>query len=206
MSLSTWLKTLKDLISLPPQSGIAFELKKGQSLEVLDPEGQQVADLYCFSKDNPKEALSSGRTIDYNDTLFMTTGHFLYSQQSQKMLKILKDTCGRHDFLLTPCSLEMFHLVSGNQKYHPSCHENLVKAFNHFDIASDALGSTFNIFMNVTVSSMGEIKVDVPLSKAGDFILFEAQMDLIVGLTACSDEGTNNGRCKQIQYKIYSEK
>lgn len=115
MSFPAWLKTLKDLISIPPQSGIAFELKRGQKLEVIDPYGQQVADLFCFSKANPKEALSSGRTIDYNDTLFMTTGHFLYSQHSKKMLKILKDSCGRHDFLLTPCSIaDLFYLFDQN--------------------------------------------------------------------------------------------
>lgn len=188
---------------IPPQSGVSFKLEKGHFLQVIDPLGQQVADLFCFDASDPRDALSAGRTIDYNDTLYLTEGHILYSQQSKPMLQILRDTCGRHDFLLTPCSLEMFHIVAGNHNYHPSCLENLVQAFAKFDIPPERIGTTFNIFMNVTVAADGKIKVEAPLSKSKDSVLFEAKMDLVVALTACSDEGTNDGCCKPITYKVW---
>jgi len=187
---------------IAPQTGTAFELKTGQSLTVTDPTGRQVADLFCFGANDKMERLSAGRSIDYADSIYLTTGQFLYSNRSRPMLKITKDTCGHHDLLMTPCSLKMFQLEDDNEIYHPSCDENLAKAFAAYDIRADEIGTTFNIFMIVNVDEKGGLKINPPLSKAGDQITLEAQMDLIVGLTACAHEPTNGGRCKSISYSI----
>ena len=187
---------------IPAQKGDGFELKRGQFLKVIDPEGSQVSDLFCFDRSDPRDSLSSGRSMDYADTLFLTEGHDLYSHRSEKLLRIAQDTCGRHDFLMTPCSLRMFQIVSGSDEHHPSCHENLALTFARFDIGPDRISTTFNLFMNVEVTREGGIRIAPPRSKAGDFVLLEAYRDLIVGLTACSHEETNQGRCKPIRYEI----
>ena len=193
-------------VEIPPQTGTAFELKGGQILTVVDPSGEQVADLFCVEASNKLEALSSGRSIDYNDTIYLKPGHFLYSNSGQKMFEITEDTCGRHDLLVTPCSLQMFQMMGKNQSYHPSCHENLTKSLAPYGLTADNITSTFNIFMNITVNSeTGRIQIEPPLSKPNDHILLRACRDLVVGLTACSDEGTNNGRCKPIEYEVLSE-
>lgn len=197
------MKLHVDEHTILPQSGTAFILKKNQMLKVIDPEGSQVSDLFCFNLHDYNEALSSGRSIDYNDTIYLTSKMALYSNRSQVMLKIIEDTCGRHDFLYTPCSLKMFQIVAGNDEHHPSCHENLATSFADFGISADQITTTFNIFMNVTVQSCGAIQIHKPLSKPGDFILFEAQMDLLVGLTACSEEATNDFRFKPIRYQVF---
>jgi uncharacterized protein YcgI (DUF1989 family) len=188
------------------RSGTSFSLAAGDRLKIVDTEGEQVADLFCFSKIEPSDALSSGRSIDYNETIYFTRGHKLYSNSGKVMLEIVEDSCGRHDFLVTPCSQQMFEMVSGNSTYHPSCLENLVKALAAFDLDPQKITTTFNAFMNVPVSVDGRIRVLPPQSKAGDCIIFEAKMDLFVGLTACSDEQTNNGRCKPISYEIMRKK
>ena len=46
--------------------------------------------------------------------------------------------------------------------------------------------TTFNIFMNVEIAGDGELSILPPKSKAGDAIVLSAEMDLIVGLTACA--------------------
>ena len=184
------------------QTGKAFRLKKGDCLKVIDPNGEQVSDLFCFSDDDKRVPLSSGRSIDYNETVYLTTGHKLFSNSGEVMLTIVEDTCGRHDFLVTPCSLQMFQMMSGKIEYHPSCQENLCLHLKEFGIEENQITTTFNIFMNVPVSENGKISVLKPKSKAGDYIIFKAEMDLIIGLTACSDEGTNNGSCKPILYEI----
>ena len=120
------------------------------------------------------------------------------------MLEIVEDTCGRHDFLMTPCSLRGFQIEYGNQEYHPSCHENLLRVFSDHKIHHDYISTTFNIFMNVTVSPQGKIAIEPPRSKAGDYIVFKAHMDLLVGLTACSHENTNAGSLKPIHYQVFS--
>lgn len=187
---------------IAPQSGKAFPLKKGQFLWVSDPEGEQVADLYCFNQHDKKESLSGGRTIDYASSILIKKGDMLYSNRSGEMLKLVEDSCGRHDFLLTPCSQKMFEKLYNHKGHHPSCFENLYTHFSPFGIAPDAIGTTFNIFMNVQFSPDGQISVDPPLSKAGDFVVFRAEMDLIVGLTACSAGQSNNFRFKPIHFAV----
>jgi uncharacterized protein YcgI (DUF1989 family) len=186
---------------LQPQTGTAFEMRKGSVLRVIDVEGEQVSDLIAFA-DGGDEWLSSGRSIDYNSTLSFTTGHVLYSNRSGKMLTILNDTVGRHDFLFAPCSPEMFQTLYGFDASHPSCFGNLANALAAYGIKPDQIPTTFNIFMNVEQSPAGELKVMPPWSRAGDSIELRAEMDLIVGLTACSAELSNNWRFKPIDYEI----
>ena len=187
---------------LEPQTGTAFELRTGQSLRVIDIEGEQVADLTAFNAADKSEWLSSGRTIDYANRIYVTTNDILYSNRSRPMFTIAADDVGRHDFLLTPCSPETFQIIYKNDAPHPSCFGNLARHLAAFGIAPDAIPTTFNIFMNVEVAANGELKILPPRSKAGDSILLRAEMDLIVGLTACSAEMSNNYSFKPIGFEI----
>ena len=187
---------------LEPQTGTALHLGKGEQLTVIDLEGEQVADFVAFNAADPRESLSSGRSIDYANTIYLTTGNILYSNRSRPMLSIIADDVGRHDFLLTPCSSETFALIYNSKEYHPSCFENLSKHLAQFGIAPDSIPTTFNIFMNVEIGSDGKLSILPPRSKAGDSIALRAEMDLIVGLTACSAEMSNNYKFKPIGYEI----
>jgi uncharacterized protein YcgI (DUF1989 family) len=171
-------------------------------LRVVDPLGEQVSDLIAFARRDTREWLSAGRSIDYANTIYLTTGHILYSNRSRPMLTIADDDVRRHDFLLTPCSPETFQIIYKNPVYHPSCFENLVNALSPFEIGPDTIPTTFNIFMNVELDPAGTLTIGPPRSKAGQSIVFRAEMDLIVGLTACSAEMSNNHRFKPIDYQI----
>ncbi|MDZ4660389.1 MAG: urea carboxylase-associated family protein [Pseudomonadota bacterium] len=185
-----------------PQSGTSFRLSKNDELTVRSPTGLQVADLFCFSQTRPLDALSSGRTIDYNETLLFSKGHTLFSNAGLPLLDIIEDTCGRNDFLVTPCSLQMFQMLSKTKDYHPSCHQNLSSAFAPFNRHFELISTTFNIFMNIEFDQSGKIRVGTPLNKPTDFIVFRACEDLLVGLTACADQATNSGTCKPIEYSV----
>jgi uncharacterized protein YcgI (DUF1989 family) len=187
---------------LEPQTGTAFELRRGQHLTVIDLEGEQVADLIAFARDDHREWLSSGRTFDYANTIRLTTGHVLYSNRSRPMFTIVGDDVGRHDFLFTPCSPETFQIIYRHEGHHPSCLENLSRALAPHGIDSDAIPTTFNIFMNVEIGADGGLQILPPLSQAGDKVRLRAEMDLLVGLTACSAELSNNYRFKPIGYEI----
>ncbi|OEY72986.1 DUF1989 domain-containing protein [Salegentibacter salarius] len=184
------------------QSGAAFKLKKGQKLKVIDAEGEQVSDMVLFNAKDRREKLSSGKTMDFEESILISSGNFLWSNRSNKMVEILEDTNGRNDFLLAPCSPETFEVMYDYDGYHPSCFENLYTSLEEFEIQPDDIPTAFNIFMNVQFDEKGKISVDPPLSKAGDYVLFEAKMDLIVALTACSAEDSNNGSFKPIHYEI----
>ena len=55
--------------TIQPRSGTAFTIKKGELLKVIDPEGEQVADLYAFNEHDKEEFISSGRSLDYNESI-----------------------------------------------------------------------------------------------------------------------------------------
>ncbi len=191
------------ITEIAPRSGVAFELHCGQRLKVIDPQGEQVADLLAFRKGDTGEALSSGRSIDYASKIYLSTGDSLYSNRSGVLLEILEDTVGRHDFLLTPCSAEMFRILYGDEQPHRGCFGNLAEALAPHGITGDQLPTAFNIFMNVPIDgATGVVSVKPPLSKPGDYIVFEAKVDLIIGLTACSAGQSNNFRYKPIHYAV----
>jgi uncharacterized protein YcgI (DUF1989 family) len=96
----------------------------------------------------------------------------------------------------------MYHMLSHTLDYHPSCHENLSHAFAQFNRPPELISTTFNIFMNYEIDQNGTLHLRRPLNTPGDFIVFRALEDLIVGLTACADEATNDGMCKPIDYVI----
>ena len=188
---------------IQPRTGAAFRLNRGQRLRVIDPQGEQVSDMLVFNAHDTREVISSGRTLDYASKLFLTTGDPLYSNRSNIMLRIVEDTVGRHDFLLTPCSKDTFRIIYGDEHPHHGCFGNLSHALEPYGIAPDQIPVAFNIFMNVQVNGdSGELRVDPPMSKAGDHILFEAEMDVIVALTACSALQSNNYAFKPIHYQV----
>ena len=188
---------------IAPRSGVAFTLDQGQSLTVIDPRGEQVADLLADNRDDIGEAISSGRTLDYASRIYLTTGDSLYSNRSNIMLRIIEDDVGRHDFLLTPCSQDTFRVIYGDEHPHRGCFGNLAAALAPYGVTADAIPTAFNCFMNVPVDgATGALRVEAPLSKAGDRIVFTAEMDLIIGLTACSALQSNNGSFKPIHWQV----
>jgi len=188
---------------IAPRSGVAFTIEAGQRLSVIDPQGGQVADLLAYNRADVGEALSAGRTIDYASRIYLTTGDPLYSNRSNVMLDIVEDEVGRHDFLLTPCSKEMFRIIYGDKDPHRGCFGNLAAALAPYGVTEDMIPTAFNCFMNVPVDGeTGIVKVLPPLSKAGDKIVFEAKMDLVIGLTACSALQSNGGSFKPIAWEV----
>ena len=188
---------------IEPRSGIAFTLDRGQRLTVIDPMGEQVADLLAFRRGDVGEVISSGRTLDYASKIFLTTGDKLYSNRSNVMLDIVADDVGRHDFLLTPCSKDTFRIIYGDEAPHRGCFGNLAAVLAPHGVTEDMIPTAFNVFMNVPVDgATGQLRVEPPLSKAGDRIVFEAQMDLVIGLTACSALQSNNGSFKPIHWQV----
>jgi uncharacterized protein YcgI (DUF1989 family) len=188
---------------IAPCSAKAVELEAGDTLVIVDPEGQQVSDLVAFNRDDLAEYLSSGRSIDYASKLWLTTGDLLYSNRSRPMFEIIEDTCGRHDFTLTPCSKDTFAIIYGETEGRPGCEGNLASALAPWGIGVDRVPIAFNVFMHVSVDSdSGRIAVLPPKSRPGDRIRLRARMPLVVGMTACSAGQSNNFSYKPIDFRV----
>ena len=174
-----------------------------QTLLVVDLEGEQVADVVAFAAADPAEALSNGRTFDYESTIALTSGNTLWSNRSRPLLRIVRDDVRTHDFLLTPCSRDTWRICyGGHHDDVPGCHGNLTAALAPYGIGPDAIPTTFNVFMHVRIDAGGRLAVLPPRSRAGDAFAVQAVERVIVGLTACSAEISNNGRCKPVGYAI----
>ena len=189
---------------LEPRTGVGFKVRQGQVIRVIDVDGEQVADLVCFADSDPNEYLSSARSIDYAERIHLSTGDILYSNLSNPMLTIIADQVGKHDFLFAPCSQEMFQISYGITELHPNCLDNLAASLQPFGIQSAQIPTAFNIFMNATVTEGGEIIINPPVSRAGDYIDLRAEMDLIVAVSACSAEKCNNYHCTPIAVEVYA--
>jgi uncharacterized protein len=177
--------------TIPAASGAGLRLRRGEQLRVIDPEGGQSGDLVAFSPDG-KQRLSNGRTFDYCGKIFLSTGDVLWSDRSSPMLTIVEDQVGRHDFLYSPCSLEMYRIQYGVTDYHPNCHDNLCAALRELGVQPDPLTTAFNFFMNVDVVG-GQLSFAPPLSLAGEFVMFRAEMDLAIALSSCPASTCNGG-------------
>ena len=189
---------------IPPQTGVGLVLTAGQTLTLIDPCGEQVSDFFAFSADDQDEWFSTGRTTDYKNSIYVGSGDPLYSNRSRVMATIVHDSVGVNDMTLTPCSQETFDLLYPQFQgaEHPSCFANLAGAFAPFGISPDRISTTLNVFMDVWTDLDGELHIDPPPTVPGDRFVVRAEMDLLVGITACSAEKSNNGRCTPIDYRV----
>lgn len=189
---------------IAPQHGAAVVLAEGDELTIVDPLGEQVSDLYPVLRDDPAEQFSSGRTIDYGNSLYLSVGTTLYSQNSKPLAMVVEDTVGVHDMTLTPCSQDTFDLLypEFGGAPHRSCHANLVEALTPHGVAPGSIGTTVNVFMDVWTDSDGELHIDPPPTTPGDRFTIRALAPIVVGITACSAEKSNNGECTPIDYLV----
>lgn len=177
---------------IPAAGGAGLRLKSGERLRIIDTDGGQSGDLVAFSADG-RERLSNGRTFDYGGKIYLSTGDVIWSDRSNPMLTIVADEIGRHDFLYSPCSLEMYRMQYGVTGHHPNCHDNLLAALRELGVLPDSMPTAFNFFMNVDVLPDGRLKFAPPKGRAGDSMTVRAEMDLAIALSACPASICNGG-------------
>lgn len=183
--------------------GKRVDVFKGQTITVIDVSGGQVADFFAESLDNAEEFLSTGVTMDCNESLRLKVGDFIYSNLYRPMFQIVEDEVGMHDLLHPCCRPEMYDFFYQNGKGHPNCHDTINRVLGE----SRAMICPVNLFMNSQIDEEGTIKVKPPLSKAGDKIVFRAEIDVRVGIAACSvaESPCNSGVCTSIQVIVDRE-
>ena len=182
---------------IPACSGMKIDVKQGQSITVIDIEGGQVVDFFAEVSGNVNEFLSTGVTIDCNESLKLNVGNIIYTNLYHPMMKVLSDDVGEHDLLHPCCRPEMYDFFYQNGGGHPSCFDNINKALEE----RRAIITPVNLFMHTKINSDGSILVEEPLSKAGDKIILKALMDITLGVAACSvlESKCNSGKCSSIK-------
>ena len=185
-------------------SGMGINVSAGQIITVIDVEGGQVADFFAESGDNPEEFLSTGVTIDCNESLGLKVGDFIYSNLYRPMFQILYDDVGEHDLLHPCCRREMYDFFYHNGAAHPNCLDNINRSLGE----NRPIIHPVNLFMHTKISENGAISVQRPCSKAGSKIVLKALINVRLGVAACSvsESDCNSGNCTPIKIIVGNEK
>jgi uncharacterized protein YcgI (DUF1989 family) len=139
-----------------------------------------------------------------------TVGDTLVSQKRAPLLKMTEDTSpGVHDTLIAACDRWRYAEL-GVQTYHKNCTDNFWDALAAL---AASLGDSeegevlkglqmrmggrvpdpFNLFMNIPVTQEGDsakrgVSFEGPVTKPGDYVVFEALRDVVVVMSACPQD------------------
>ena len=167
---------------------MAFELKRGERLKVINTHGSQVLDTWAFSLDDMYDYMSMEHSRSATSRLTPVTGDTFFSVSFKPMLKILEDTSpGVHDTLMCCCSKRTYERLNC-VGYHDNCQDNFHTALAAVNRSFPVTPAPLNLFMNFPVSSEGVITREPPVSKPGDYVLFQAEADILVVFSACPQD------------------
>jgi uncharacterized protein YcgI (DUF1989 family) len=202
---------LEKALIVPPRSGRAFEVQRGQVLRIRLPEGPQIVDLNAFNLDNLREAFSSSVTRQFQ-SVHPTTGHRLLSVPPWEsvMLVVTQDTIRHepndrgtvsHDLLFGRCTQQYRTRRYGSDT--PGCQENLAAAIAEVGLNEVDVHDPFNVFMKTGIDPQGHLIFEVPDAIAGDFIDLRAEMNCLVAISTCP--GISSGPVHHpVSFEIYA--
>ncbi len=174
--------------TLPAGEPYLLEIRRGQTLRIVDLEGNQAVDVIFYNRHDPAEHYSATETLLRQGGIYLTTGSVLYSDEGNAMLTIVADTCGRHDTLGGACAAESNTVRYALQKkFMHSCRDNYLIALQHADIGLGKrdLVPNVNFFMNVPVTAAGELTFADGVSAPGKYVELRAEMDVWMLVSNC---------------------
>jgi urea carboxylase-associated protein 1 len=164
-------------------------LKAGQTLRILDLDGNQAADTLFYSEADPSERYSAIDTIREQGHVYLNAGSVLMSNENNPMLEIVADTCGRHDTLGGACATESNTVrYALDKKCMHACRDSWLLAVaenENFGMNKRDLTHNINFFMNVPITPAGGLSFEDGISDAGKYVELHAKMDVIVLISNC---------------------
>jgi urea carboxylase-associated protein 1 len=164
-------------------------VKAGQTLRILDIEGNQAADTLFFNQHNPSERYSAMDTLREQGNVYLTTGSELRSNHNNIMLEIVADTCGRHDTVGGACASESNTVRYDLEKrcMH-ACRDSWMLAIAErpeYGISKRDISHNINFFMNVPITREGGLTFEDGISAPGKYVELKAMMDVVVLISNC---------------------
>ncbi len=191
-------------VLVPASQGRGIRVRKGQLLDVIDVEGQQVGDLVAYVEQDPSEYLSPTHTVSCNASVLLMTGSQVFSNHRNPVFTIVRDDVEKHDIIVPCCDYERFFRDYGLTD-HRHCLANLEQARDLLGVDFDLRGEqAWNVFMHNRVTDDGLVVTDPAEHEAGSTITLEAHHDLVVLLSACPQDLTpcNNFDCTPMLMRV----
>ncbi|HZU19820.1 MAG TPA: urea carboxylase-associated family protein [Gaiellaceae bacterium] len=174
---------------VPAREGRAVRVPAGRRFRIVDPEGGQVADTWAFVADDPGEFHSAQHTRVHVGRLFPRPGEQFVTNTRRPILFLEEDaTPGIHDMLCAACDPERYQGL-GVEGWHASCQENLQTALREIGVDPPRFApQPINLFMNTPAEAEGAIGWYPAPTKPGDYVLMRAELDLVLGVSACPQD------------------
>ncbi|PWC37791.1 urea amidolyase associated protein UAAP2 [Azospirillum sp. TSO35-2] len=164
-------------------------VRRGQTLRIVDLEGNQAADTLFYSAADPAERYSAVDTIREQRNVYLSVGTTLMSSLGNPMLQIVADTVGRHDTLGGACATESNTVrYALEKKCMHACRDSWMLAVaenEHFGLTKRDITHNINFFMNVPVTPDGGLTFADGVSGPGKYVEMRAAMDVIVLISNC---------------------
>lgn len=164
------------------------ELKPGQVLRIVDLEGNQAADTLFYDAENPEDHYSAAATIAGQGNIYLSTGSVLRAESGKELLRIVADTCGRHDTVGGSCSAQSNTVRYAHDKLSMhNCRDTFLLQLAKQDGAYTKrdLAPNINFFMNVPVTAEGGLKFDDGVSAPGCYVEVESLGSSMVLISNC---------------------
>jgi uncharacterized protein YcgI (DUF1989 family) len=207
MSKATAVLEPGKAVVIPPAGNVSFEIETGQRMKLAQPEGEQVADLISFNREDPREILSMHTSRAVNLNWRLTASHELYSNRSGRMWTIEEDLTAENYCGGGYCSEHLNIARYGDKgRGAPNCQANLEKAISGYgmDRWSFNVDACFNVFMTVAYDANGIWEIRPPKGKPGDYMVMRALMPQIVAISNCPIlfNSCNNFKLKPLTVEI----
>lgn len=195
--------------NIQPGNATAYEVKKGQFIQILDVKGRECSDFQAFSLCALDEGLE--REIDPTTTrsllgnLYPNPGIFskYWSVDQEPLVEIVQDTCGRHDTFGLACTARYYEDLG--YPGHINCSDNINTELDRYNIRPRKGWPAINFFFNTMLDDTNAISMDDPWSRPGDYVLLRAVSDLVCVSTACpcDVDPANGWNPTDIQVRTY---
>ncbi|MGE0340786.1 MAG: DUF1989 domain-containing protein [Xanthobacteraceae bacterium] len=213
---------------LPPKTGRALVIRKGETLRITDVEGQQVVDVAIFNAKNYRDKLS----LSYSTSRYAMQQNARRSGRSPDDVKMSKDYISEGDTLFSTIYTPLMTLTKEtpepkgvhkvnqrmcNRRFYESfgiegvdgCHEIIAGILAPYGIRAEDIPDTIDFFMNYHHDCASHSWVaERPVSKAGDYVELLAETDCLVAISNCPEDHVsliNGGRCTPMRLQVFSE-
>jgi len=174
--------------TLPAGHGWMHEIERGQTLRIVDLEGNQAADTLFYNAHDMSDRYSAQDTIRAQGAIYLTTGTKLMSSEGNVLLTITADTCGRHDTLGGACATESNQVrYALDKRWMHACRDTFMLQVLRWGRGASKADITHNInfFMNVPVTPEGGLSFEDGVSAGGRYVEMRAEMDVIALISNC---------------------
>ena len=161
-------------------------LRRGQTLRIVDLEGQQAVDALLYCAEDPAERYSAQDTMRVRGSPYIELGTQLISSKGRVMARITGDSCGRHDTSAGCCSCESNAVRFGEAtRYQHACRENFILELSRHGLGKRDIVANLNFFMNVPIDPSGNFTVVDGISAGGSHVDITADVDVIFVISNC---------------------